>query len=70
MADPPPPLYREVGREGGGLQSIFVFMAGIAIGAVLHAAIRPAIRKLCGGHLLGESETIADEATGMDIPGE
>jgi hypothetical protein len=51
------------------LKSIFVFVAGIAIGAALHAAIRPAIRKLSGGYFLREGDAIADEAVGMDSPG-
>jgi hypothetical protein len=54
---------------GSGLTKIFVFIAGVAVGALLQAAVRPSIRKLAGGYFFREGDAVINEAIGLDSPG-
>jgi hypothetical protein len=51
------------------LTKIFVFIVGVTVGALLHAAIRPSIRKLTGGYFFREGDAVINEAVGLDSPG-
>jgi hypothetical protein len=52
------------------LNSIVVFVSGVVVGMTLHAAIRPALRKLSGGYFFREGDKLTDEFTGTDSPGQ
>jgi hypothetical protein len=50
------------------LDPLFLFVTGIVVGAALHAAVRPAVRKLSGDYFFRDGETLEDEGHGIDSP--
>jgi len=45
------------------------FLAGLMLGAALHAAVAPTVRKLTGGYFFREGGKAIDEGIGIDSPG-
>jgi hypothetical protein len=53
---------------GSWIRSLFL-RAWCSLGAALHAAVAPTVRKLTGGYFFREGGNAIDEGIGIDSPG-
>jgi hypothetical protein len=67
--DPGPRRLRWADDMGDRLLDPISFLAGVVLGAALHAAVAPTVRKLTGGYFFREGGKAIDEGIGIDSPG-